>query len=77
MKQTIRVTTKDNGVYTIYEATQPHFFNAGTYCATFAINGRREGNGYRSEFVFWERRVVCIESIDVDQLHNVAATEEE
>jgi len=63
MRQTIRVTTKDHGVYTIFEATQPHFFNAGT-CGTFVITGRREGNSYRSEFVFWESRVVCVESID-------------
>ena len=64
MRQTIRVTTDNHGVYTIFEATQPHFFNAGTHCATFAITGMREGNSYRSEFVFWESRVVCVESID-------------
>lgn len=61
VKQTIVVTFRDGRFVVLYDAWQPHFFQTGT-CGTFVIKGRREGATNRTEFVFWESDVRCIES---------------
>lgn len=57
------VRLRDGKTYTIFEATQPHFFSKGT-CGCVAIKGRPAGCTDRQEYVFWESDISSIISND-------------